>query len=99
MGRSILHASLQGGMDLTGSLHGSWVPSGGNRGYVELAFTGGSVPAGKYLNAHISFHAASYAGSFDECDDYSHGGMASYAARPNVVLLDGDTLLWGVPAP
>jgi Cellulose binding domain len=95
----VLHAGLQGGMDLTNEVAGSWVSTSGTTGYLELSFSGGSLPAGKYLNAHVSFHATSYAGLFNECDDYSHGALTAYAAWANIAIFDGDNLLWGIPPP
>jgi hypothetical protein len=66
--------------------------------YMELSFTGGSIPAGSSTGEiQTRFHDTGYAVSFTQGHDYSFNAAdASYTPWDHVTLYRSGTLVWGV---
>jgi hypothetical protein len=66
--------------------------------YMELSFTGGTIPAGGGTGEiQVRFHDSNYQGMFTQTNDYSFDAAATqYADWNNVTVYRNGTLVWGV---
>jgi cellulose 1,4-beta-cellobiosidase len=69
--------------------------------YLELSFTGGTIPAGGDTGEiQVRFHDSNYQGMFTQTNDYSFGATATqYADWNRVTVYREGTLVWGVEPP
>jgi hypothetical protein len=65
--------------------------------YMEVSFTGGSIPAGASTgDIQIRFHDTNYAVTFTQTNDYSFDATkTAYAQWSNITLYRSGTLVWG----
>jgi hypothetical protein len=69
--------------------------------YLEISFTGGSIPAGADTGEiQVRFHDSGYQGQFTQTNDYSFDSMSTqYADWNKVTVYRNGTLVWGVEPP
>ncbi|MFF8292278.1 cellulase family glycosylhydrolase [Streptomyces sp. NPDC016309] len=72
-------------------------PAAGADAYLEVAFTGGSLAAGRDTgDIQLRMSKADWS-AFDETDDHSRSAPAAYADAPAVPAYTGTALVWGAP--